>query len=974
MSQPLSNESIHGIDPAQLTPAMRQYQQYKQQYPDAILFFRMGDFYELFYEDARIAARELGVALTSRSKGENAVPMAGVPYHAVDGYLQRMIAAGYKVAICEQMEDPKQAKGVIKREVTRLVTPGTLTEESMLDGRAENFVAALVMMEGKGEGGKGLKGEGGSGSEGGGSKSALAWCELSTGKFQTMTGSLTACLEELARIHPRELLFAEAADQRTPEWAAHLHQSLGLALTTRPAWQLESHHATQTLRTHYGVATFEGFGYPDDKDPALRAAGTVVAYLHETQKTALEHLQPPRVFLRQDFLVIDPTSLRSLEVLRTLRGGSQDGALVGTMDYTQTPMGARLLRNWLCYPLRDIAVIRRRQDAIAELMGQDHMLGQIRAILADCSDIERITARLCCRRGSPRDLIALARSLEALGGIGVILRGGGEGGIVAPGESNVAPGESPGLGVLKGGGNEQTDGHWAELRSLLPAAAEMAAGIRAAIGDDPPTHLRDGRCIRDAFDAELDRLRAISKDSRTWLAEYQAKLAAESNIPSLKVGYNKVFGFYIEITNTQAEKIPASFNRKQTIKNAERYTTPELKQYESDILTAQERSVALEQEIFEQVRARLAERVSDLQGLAHAAAALDVYCGLAHLAKLRHYCRPTLMPSPDRQLLIVDGRHPVVEQSLGEKFVSNDTMFGGEGSVAPGGSPGLGVLKVSGPGGESAETENPNSEFSIQNSAFNQSSLHLITGPNMAGKSTYIRQVALLVLMAQAGSFVPAKSFTLGVVDRIFTRVGASDDLAGGQSTFMVEMTETANILHHATVDSLVILDEIGRGTSTLDGLALAWAIAEFLADTTKARTLFATHYHELTELAETNPVVTNYNVLVREWEDQVIFMHRIVPGKADRSYGVHVARLAGVPRSVITRAKQLMNQLSVHVKTGGGKAKAAATQVTPQINMFDNLQQQALTQLRALDMNRMSPMQAWEALKSLQALLEQMK
>ena len=906
-------ESIHSIDPSTLTPAMRQYQQYKQQYPDAVLFFRMGDFYECFYEDARTVARVLGVALTARSKGENPVPMAGVPYHAVDSYLHRMIAAGFKVAICEQMEDPKTAKGLIKREVTRLVTPGTLTEEAMLDGREENFLAAMVLSEAA----KGQE-----------AAAALAWCELSTGKFQTFRGEFGACVDELARIRPSELVFAEASDHRTPEWAQQLHDTLGLALTPRPAWQLELHHAAKTLREHYGVATFAGFGYEHEQDAALRAAGAIVAYLHETQKTALEHLRPPGPFVRSRHLIIDTTSLRSLEVLRTIRTNSAEGSLVGAIDRTLTPMGSRLLRNWLCYPLHDIAAIRQRQDAVEQLMSAEHALTKVRQALGDCSDVERITARICCRRGSPRDLVALARSLSTLVAAAELLSG------------------------LDGAAT-----HWRDLVALVPEAQQIAGRIRAAVLDEPAAHLRDGGVMRDGYHAELDRLRGLSRDSRTFLAEYQSKLVQSSNIPSLKVGYNKVFGFYIEVTNTHAEKIPAEFIRKQTVKNAERYITPELKQYESEILTAQERSLALEQELFEQLRTELAGHVDALQRLALAAASLDVYCGFAHLARSRHYCRPEF--TVGRELVIVDGRHPVVEQALGEKFVPNDTAFG----VLP-------IADFQLPITEATSSSIGNRQSAIGNSA----TLHLITGPNMAGKSTYIRQVALLVLMAQAGSFIPAKTATMGLVDRIFTRVGASDDLAQGQSTFMVEMTETANILHHATEQSLIILDEIGRGTSTLDGLALAWAIAEYLAGTTKARTLFATHYHELTELTETSDAVANYNVLVREWEDQVLFMHRIVPGSADKSYGVHVARLAGVPRSIITRARQLMNQLVVHVGKTGGRARAAATAVAPQINMFDPADQQALSQLRALDMNRMSPMQAWEALRQLQGMLEEKK
>jgi DNA mismatch repair protein MutS len=910
-----TSESIHAIDPSTLTPAMRQYQQYKQQYPDAVLFFRIGDFYECFYEDARTVARVLSVALTARSKGENPVPMAGVPYHAVDTYLHRMIAAGYKVAICEQMEDPKTAKGVIKREVTRLVTPGTLTEEAMLDGREENFVAAIVVAE---------KQE---------SLATIAWCELSTGKFLTFTGSLAACTDELARIRPRELLFAEAVDATRahghPEWLAPIKQQLNPVLTARPAWQLDAHHAVQTLKTHYGVATFAGFGFENEKDLALRAAGGIVSYLHETQKATLEHLQPPRAFESSRHLLIDPVSLRSLEVLRTIRGNTVEGSLVHAVDRTLTPMGSRLLRNWLCYPLRDIEQIRQRQDAIQRMVGAEHLLATVRQALEGCSDIERITARICCRRATPRDLAALARSLDTLAKAGAALSVTNEGSDVS--SLDAQPVVFP------------------TLLALLPSAAEICAAIRASLPHDPPGHTRDGNVIKDGCHAELDRLRALSRDSRTFLAEYQAKLITRTGIPSLKVGYNKVFGFYIEVTNTHAEKIPADFNRKQTVRNAERYITPELKQYESDILTAQERSLALEQELFEELRSQLAKRVETLQQLAHEAATLDVTCGLAHLARQRHYVRPTL--TMEKVLVITDGRHPVVEQTLGEKFVPNDTVFG-SGEERNGDSPRPGKA----------------------------STLHLITGPNMAGKSTYIRQVALLVLLAQAGSFIPAKSAAIGMVDRIFTRVGAADDLAGGQSTFMVEMTETANILHYASESSLVILDEIGRGTSTLDGLALAWAIAEFLAFTLKPRTLFATHYHELTELAETGDAnggpggVTNYNVLVREWEDQIIFMHRIATGAADKSYGVHVARLAGVPRSVITRARQLMNQLAVHVGKTGGKAKAAATAVTPQIGMFDPIDQQALTHLRSLDMNRMSPMQAWEALRTLQAMLQERK
>ncbi len=904
MGELLNKQNIAAIDPAELTPAMRQYQSYKAQYPDAILFFRIGDFYETFYEDARTVARTLGVALTSRSKGENAVPMAGVPYHAVDGYLQRMIAAGYRVAICEQMEDPKQAKGLIDRQVTRLITPGTLTEDTMLDGREENFLAAMVLLS-----------DGDSRhthsdldsvapldapAESSSPRVGIAWCELSTGKFFTLVDSLAACQEELARISPRELIYPETPDHQVPPWAEHISEIIHLTLTARPIWQLDQHHAVETIRKHYGVLNFAGFGYEQDRDPALRAAGGLLAYLHETQKAALEHLQPPLGFERRRHLVIDPTSLRSLEINRSLRNNSAEGSLVRALDNTKTPMGSRMLRNWLLFPLREPAVIRQRYAMVARMLDLENRLDELRLVITDCADIERITARICCRRCTPRDLVALARSLETLP---ILMKLAGPTGFFENDATEVSP--------------------------LATNAAALAAKIRATIADEPPGHLRDGGVIRDGCDPELDRLRTLATNSRAWLANYQSQLVAQTGINSLKVGYNKVFGFYIEITHVHAQKIPPEFIRRQTVKNAERYITPELKTFESDLLTAQERSKALELNLYEQLREFLATQVEVLRKTAAQIAHLDVVGSIAHLARSRRYCCPEI--TTRRELQIIDARHPVVEQVLEDTFVPNDIN-----------------LPANGP------------------------TLQLITGPNMAGKSTYIRQTALLVLMAQAGFYLPAKQATIGLVDRIFTRVGAADDLAAGQSTFMVEMTETANILLHATEDSLVILDEVGRGTSTLDGLALAWAIAEFLAGTTHCRTLFATHYHELTELAQTSNAVVNYNVLVREWEDQILFMHRIVPGSADRSYGVQVARLAGIPRSVIQRARQLMEQLVVHV--GRGKPRAASTAVSPQSALFDPLESQVVSQLQALDLERMSPMQAWEAIKMLQGLLAEQK
>ncbi len=894
MTTAFSDADLSVLDPSLLTPAMRQYQQYKAQYPNAVLFFRIGDFYETFYEDARTAARVLGVALTSRSKQENAVPMAGVPYHAVDTYLQRMVAAGYKVAICEQIEDARNAKGVVKREVVRLVTPGTLTEESMLDGREENFVACLILAEAAAGSASHSEPHAARKTQ---AEGAIAWCELSTGKFLTMAGSLAACSEELARLRPRELLYPETADGQAPAPAARLAESLGLALSPRPAWQAQPHQAAAALKEHYGVLGFAGFGYTTEKHLGLAAAGLVVAYLHETQKAALEHIQPPREFDRQNHLIVDPVSLRSLEVLKTIRGNSSHGSLSDSLDETVTAMGARLLRNYLCFPLRDLKAIAARHDAVAAFLDQQQALEQLRLALRECADVERIAGRLCCRRAGPRDLAALARSLEAM---------------------SAAAGPLAGL--------EKTLPVVQEFLERLPVVREVARQIRAAVADPAPAHTRQTGFIRAEFNSELDRLRALSTDSRAFLAKYQSDLIASTGISSLKVGYNKVFGFYIEVTHAHGSRVPATFTRKQTVRNAERYITPELKQYETDLLTAQERALALEQDIFEQLRGALAAHVQDLQRVASATAALDVLAAFAHVARQRHFCRPVMTTA--RALHLIDARHPVLEPAMGEKFVPNDLEFLDGGPT-----------------------------------------LHLITGPNMAGKSTFIRQAALVVLMAQAGSFVPAREATIGLTDRIFTRVGASDDLAAGQSTFMVEMTETAHILLHASDRSLVILDEIGRGTSTLDGLALAWAIAEFLTDTAGCRTLFATHYHELTELAESSKAVANYNVLVREWEDQVIFLHRIVAGQADKSYGVQVARLAGVPRSVVQRARQLLGELRVQV--GKARPRAAATAVNGQVQLFDSRNQQALARLASLDLDRMSPMQAWEALQALRQLVE---
>jgi DNA mismatch repair protein MutS len=867
--------------PAATTPAMKQYLQFKAQYPTYVLFFRMGDFYEMFWEDARLCHKVLGVTLTSRSRGgpdaADAIPMAGVPFHSVDGYLRKMIAAGYKVAICEQMEDPATAKGVIKREVVRLMTPGTLTDDPLLDGRADNFLAAVAF---------GI-------TKAGGYKTGLAWVELSTGACIATSAAQSQILDELARLRPAEILVPEHASGQPHEIAKAI-EALGLkAITPRPGWQFTPHHAKEQIQKQWQAATVAGFGFTDD-DPGVFAAAAVLSYLEETQRSSLAHLRPLRRHSVDDHLMIDPSSWRSLEVDRTMRSGGTEGTLLSAIDRTRSAMGGRLLRQWLRSPLRDIEHIQARQEAIAALLESPLELKFVIEEMQRVCDIERIVARLAVNRANPRDLAALGKCLSDLprqGGLFARLE-------QLPKFQEVAP----------------------DLLALGPFCTEKGSYIASAILPEPAPHLREGNVINNQFDAELDRLRDIATNSQTWLAQYQSRLSSESGIDRLKVSYNKVFGYYIEVSNTQKDKVPAGWTRKQTTTNAERYITQELKTFESEALTARDKSIALEQTLFENIRQALLPALPQFQELATALARLDVLAGLALLAQERRYCRPQI--TDDRILEVIDGRHPVLDQQLGPEFVANDVKF--------------------------AETD----------------SLLLITGPNMAGKSTYIRQVALCVLLAQIGSYVPAKSATVGIVDRLFTRIGASDELHSGQSTFMVEMTETANILNNATDKSVVVLDEIGRGTSTLDGLSLAWAIAEHIASTVRSRTLFATHYHELTDLANRFKGVRNLNVAVREWEDQVVFLHRIVEGGTDRSYGIHVARLAGVPKSVLDRSRQLLSELAVHHVSLKKGLKNRKAEHDNQLPLFEDPTLEIQKAIAGLNLDNLTPLQAFELLK----------
>jgi DNA mismatch repair protein MutS len=856
-----------------LSPAMKQYRQFKRQYPDCVLFFRMGDFYEMFWEDAELCARVLGVALTSRNKGPDAIPMAGVPYHAVEGYLRKMIAAGHRVAICEQTEDAAQAKGLVKRDVVRVMTPGTLTDEALLDGRASNFVAAVAA---------GV-------SRAGGYQVGLAWAELSTGAFVAAGGPRGAMLDELSRIAPSELLVPEQPSGEKHELAAEITKGgfVGV-ITARPGWQFTPHHAAEMIRKQWGTRGAGGFGFEGD-DPALLAVAAVLSYLEDTQKSALAHLRPPRKHESGEFLAIDAASWRSLEVERTVRTGGVEGSLFAAIDRTRTSMGARLLRQWLRYPLRETEHIRARQQAVSALVDDGELAALVGKTLDGVCDVERVVSRVAVNRAGPRDLAALARSLAnlppLLDELGATRR-------------EVAP----------------------ELATLSPFCRQWGGYLSSAIKSDCALNLREGGVIAEAHDPELDRLRAIGLDGAKWLAAYQSRLAGETGITTVRVSYNRVFGYYIEVTDTHRAKVPPAWIRKQTVRNAERYITEELKKFEEEALSAGERAIQLEQKLFELIRQKLLPELATLQDLAAGLARLDVLAGLAVLARERRYCRPEIVES--RELHIVGGRHPVLEAQLGGDFVANDIRF------------------------EDADT------------------VQLITGPNMAGKSTFIRQVALIVLLAQVGSFVPADSAVIGVADRLFTRIGASDELHGGQSTFMVEMTETANLINNATPRSLVVLDEVGRGTSTLDGLSLAWAIVEHIAAEVRCRTLFATHYHELTELRDRFRGVRNLSVAVREWNEQVVFLHKIVEGAAERSYGIHVARLAGIPAAVLERSRQLLGELSVQHVARPRVSKSRRSEDLTQLPLFEDPLVTFRRELADLKLQDLSPAQLFEWLE----------
>ncbi|RMF61426.1 MAG: DNA mismatch repair protein MutS, partial [Calditrichaeota bacterium] len=798
------------------TPLMQQYLAIKARHQDAILFFRMGDFYEMFYDDARIASEVLGLTLTSRAHGKSAdVPLAGFPHHSLDVYLGKMIKAGYRVAICEQLEDPKLAKTVVKRDVTEVVSPGTVLTDDLLEHNRNNFLCGLY-----------LKGE----------TCGLALIDVSTGEFSVQEVPVEQFVEEVDKANPAELLVSD-------EQAEFIERKLLTRgqrfLTRRDDWIFSYDYAYETLTKHFGTLSLKGFGC-DDLDVGISAAGAVLHYVKEVQKTSLSHINRLQRESGSEYVMLDVDTRRNLELLRSLRGGTSEGTLISIIDRTRTPMGGRRLVQWMLRPLLEPGRIRRRLDAVAELKGASADLNKLQDLLGKIGDLERHVAKVISNRASARDLTALKNSLKVVPHLKEVLRSK----------------EAEAL---------------AHIASELDPLDGLVQEIEKAIVDEPPLAVTEGGIIRRGYNRELDELREIAFSGKDWIARLQREEREKTGIPSLKVGYNRVFGYYIEVTKPNLAKVPEQYIRKQTLVNSERFITPELKEYEEKILEAEDKIVSLEYELFDALRKRAAEHAPAIQANARLIAALDCYAGLARLAIENRYARPEI--DDGTKIIIKEGRHPVVEKLLpyGEAFIPNDTFLDND-----------------------------------------EEQVCILTGPNMAGKSTYLRQVGLIVLLAQMGSFVPAKQAKIGVVDKIFTRVGASDNLAGGESTFLVEMNETANILNNATERSLILLDEIGRGTSTFDGLSIAWAVAEYLhnSPSVAAKTIFATHYHELTELALMLPRVKNYNVAVKEWADNFVFLRKMVEGGCDHSYGIQVAKLAGLPAPVIQRAKEILSNL----------------------------------------------------------------
>jgi len=887
--------------PEPTTPMMKQYQRIKAEYPETLLFFRMGDFYEMFFKDAEIASKALHITLTARrsSKKGSDVPLCGVPYHAVDSYLAKLIKQGFRVAICEQVEDPKTARGIVKREVVRVVTPGTVLDTSLLEARENNFIAAIYSQA-----------ERQSRRSQGDQMIGLAFVDVSTGEFHlgefTGTGRFQNLLDELQRFEPKEILVSEGSEQSPASDEQHIINEYNVTcLTTYSDMAFQYTTAKRVLLDHFQVHSLAGFGCQHLLH-GVSTAGALLQYIQETQKTSLPHIRRINVLRHDNFMVIDSATQRNLELYRTIADHSRNGSLLGLIDKTVTSMGGRMLQRWMRHPLVGNDAIKERLDAVEELKSDIILRGDLREQLQGIYDLERLITRLTLSAANARDLVALKLSLFRIPELRNLLKSARSHLII-------------------------------QLVNSCDELQDVAQLIDHAIVDDPPITLREGKLIRPEYNDELDELRTISREGKNWIAALERQERERTGINSLKVKYNKVFGYFIAVTKPNLHLVPDDYIIKQTLVNAVRYITPGLKEYESKVLGAEDKIVELEYTLFQEIRQAVAKEVGRVLQTAEIIATLDVLAALAEVADRYLYAKPEI--TNDNRIEISEGRHPVVEQmKLGEPFIPNDTLVDCQENL-----------------------------------------LLIITGPNMAGKSTYIRQVALITLLAQIGSFVPAKKAVIGVVDRIFSRIGASDNLAKGESTFMVEMNETANILNNATNKSLIILDEIGRGTSTFDGMSIAWAVAEYISnqEIIGARTLFATHYHELTALASLLPGIKNYNIAVKEWNDQVIFLRKIVEGGADRSYGIQVARLAGLPSPVIQRAKKILADLEQdrhgeaehHFLKQWSSSEHNMNQKVPsqQLSLFGERPHPVITKIKALDINTLTPIEALNLIHKLQ-------
>lgn len=909
---------------------MRQYYTFKEKYDDAILFFRMGDFYETFGDDAIVTSEVLDITLTSRGRTEGRdIPLAGIPYHALDAYLHKMVKAGYKVAICEQVENPKKAKGIVKRDVVRLVSPGTVVEDSMLSGKGNNFLASI---------------------SGTPDKCGLSVVDISTGDFLTtqIEEDTPARLKnELDRFQPSECIVS-------PRFGAEnvreiLGEEQGCPVTELDATYFDERGANSRLQILFGVKSLAGFGV-EGRGLAVSAAGAAVKYLENMQMCDPGQITNLRAYSTSDFMVLDTTTMRNLEIFKNIRDRSEKYTLIELLDRGRTPMGSRLIRSWVAQPLQNIGAINERLDGVEHFMKNRLLRSELRECLNAVRDMERLISRTVHGSGNARDMLALKDSLAVVPVIKSLFAAHGADRPVHP--SRGWGRDGAGTGGLE---NARSDGAASKGQGRYPTGKlpaiinasvneldglrSLVAEIESAIAEKPPLSLKDGGLFKPGYNAELDEIREMASSGEKWIAGMEEAEREATGIKSLKIKYNKVFGYFLEVTRTHLDKVPEHYIRKQTLSNAERFITPELKEKEAQILSANERLEALEYQLFCELREKVAGHSLAIQRTARAVGKLDALAGFAELAELNRYCRPVL--DDGKELTIIEGRHPVVEAMGEDRFIPNDTRMD-----------------------------------------MKKSRVIILTGPNMAGKSTYMRQQALIALMAHIGCFVPAKSARLGLIDRIFTRVGAYDDLTHGQSTFMVEMTEVANILNNASSSSLILLDEIGRGTSTFDGLSIAWAVAEYIQSRkVGAKTIFATHYHHLTELEELQDGVANYNIAVKEHKDDIIFLRKVIPGSTNRSYGVQVARLAGLPPDVISRAKEILRRLEEEAlmevekpaDARGRKKRGGKRRTYTQLVIFDQMtpDNPVLEELRALDPNHMTPMEALHKLQELKEKLD---